>query len=94
MHLPIGIVISARAWESYCISHELIHQLQQQEFGVLYSFQKLKWYIEGMAYYLSNDPRENSGEPLQDYRNVFQKNGMQLLVSKIYELLGSRCENS
>jgi len=72
MQLPIGIVISPRAWEKHYISHELIHQLQQQEFGALYSYKKPKWYLEGMAYFLSNDPRNDLGHPLQDYRTEFQ----------------------
>ena len=72
MHLPMGIVIGPRAWKEYYISHELIHQLQQQEFGILFTFQKPKWYLEGMAYLLSGDPRLDLREPLQQYRRDFE----------------------
>ncbi|MBV1873940.1 MAG: hypothetical protein KUG80_04120 [Gammaproteobacteria bacterium] len=72
MQLPMGIVIGPRAWKEYYVSHELIHQLQQQKFGVLYVFQKPKWYLEGMAYLLSDDPRLDLNEPLQKYRQEFK----------------------
>ena len=90
MHLPVGIVISPRAWKKYYISHELIHQLQQQEFGFLYFFQKPKWYIEGMAYSLSQDPRATLNEPFQEYRQTFnawlQKVGIENLWVLGHEL--------
>jgi len=73
IQLPIGIVIGPRAWKRYYISHELIHQLQQQKFGALYYYKKPQWYLEGMAYLLSDDPRELLGGPLQGYRTEFQK---------------------
>ena len=72
MQLPLGIVIGPRAWKQYYVSHELIHQLQQQEFGILYTFQKPQWYLEGMAYLLSGDPRIELNEPLQKYRQDFK----------------------
>lgn len=71
MHLPIGIVISPRAWKKHYVVHELIHQLQQQELGILFAFQNPKWYLEGMAYSLSADPRTELSEPFQQYRKDF-----------------------
>lgn len=66
-----GSVISPRAWEPYYIRHELIHQLQAQEIGLVKCLIQPSWLIEGMAYALSEDPRNPLKEPWQGYRSKF-----------------------
>ena len=66
-----GSAISPRAWKPYYVRHELIHQLQAQELGLLKCLTLPPWIIEGMAYGLSEDPRQPLKEPWQGYRNKF-----------------------
>lgn len=51
--------------------HELIHYLQGKGLGVLNLLFKPSWFIEGMAYGLSQDPRHKLAEPFQSYRAEF-----------------------
>jgi hypothetical protein len=67
-----AIVIGERAWRPYFVRHELIHHLQNERLGSLRnSFFKPVWFREGMAYSLSQDPRDPLPEPLQGYRARF-----------------------
>jgi hypothetical protein len=68
-----GTAISPRAWKPYYIRHELIHQLQAQELGVIKCLLLPSWLIEGMAYSLSQDPREPLTHPWEDYRAQFDE---------------------
>lgn len=54
-----GIVISPRGWKSHYIRHEMIHYRQAEELGMHDSLIEPEWFIEGMAYSLSDDPRQN-----------------------------------
>jgi hypothetical protein len=67
----IGTVIGPRAWKPFYVRHELIHQLQGQQYGVVKTLLKPVWLIEGMAYALSEDPRAVLAEPWQGYRTRF-----------------------
>jgi hypothetical protein len=68
-----GIVISHRGWRPYLIRHELIHHLQNERLGWIRArLFKPVWFREGMAYSLSQDPRKQLPEPLQDYRSEFE----------------------
>ncbi len=67
-----GIVVSPRGWSVYYLRHEMIHHRQAEELGVLTSFLAREWFIEGMAYSLSNDPRQPLAEPWQQYRDRFE----------------------
>src|SRR6185503_4955732 len=68
-----GIAISHRAWRPYLIRHELIHHLQNERLGWLRTWLlKPDWFREGMAYSLSEDPRQPLPEPLQSYRARFE----------------------
>ena len=69
----VGIVISPRGWKDHYVTHELIHQWQSDKYGVISSWLAPTWIKEGMAYYLSNDPREVLSEPFQSYRNQYKK---------------------
>lgn len=68
-----GIVISPRGWKPYYIRHEMIHHLQRERLGTLKSWLVTpSWFMEGMAYSLSEDPRESLAEPFQQYRSQFE----------------------
>jgi len=68
-----GVVISHRAWRPYLVRHELIHHLQNERLGSLRTWLlKPDWFREGMAYSLSEDPRQPLPEPLQSYRARFE----------------------
>ena len=67
-----GIVISPRAWKPYYLRHEMIHHLQKERLGNFKGWLVTPdWFIEGMAYRLSEDPRPALPEPLQQYRSRF-----------------------
>ena len=64
-------VVSPRGWKKYYIRHELIHHWQADKIGRVKMLFAPQWLIEGMAYYLSDDPR-NLSEPFQSYRQRFK----------------------
>ena len=66
------IVISPRGWKPFYIRHEMIHYLQVQQLGVLKMYLEPTWFMEGMAYSLSEDPRAELAQPHQQYRSQFQ----------------------
>jgi hypothetical protein len=66
------IVISPRGWKPYYVRHEMIHRLQTQELGTIRMYSLPGWFVEGMAYYLSEDPRPQLAEPFQSYRSEFE----------------------
>jgi hypothetical protein len=66
-----GIVISPRGWEPHYIRHEMIHYRQAEELGMLASLFEPEWLIEGMAYALSDDPRDRLSEPWEHHRVKF-----------------------
>ena len=51
------LLINEKGWQDYILRHELIHHWQVQQFGPVQSSRLPRWYIEGMAYSLSQDPR-------------------------------------
>jgi hypothetical protein len=67
----IGTVIGPRAWKPYYVRHELIHYLQARELGVPQLLLKPSWFVEGMAYSLSEDPRVPLAQPFEGYRRDF-----------------------
>lgn len=69
----LGIVIGPRGWADYYLRHEMIHHLQAEQQGPLLHSQSPAWFKEGMAYALSEDPREPLGEPFQSYRKRFRE---------------------
>lgn len=68
-----GAVIGPRAWKPFYVRHEMIHYLQGERLGVLNLLFKLSWLIEGMAYGLSEDPREPLSDPFEAYRRQFKR---------------------
>jgi len=67
-----GIVISPRAWKPYYVRHEMIHHLQNEKLGMVKALLEPKWFMEGMAYSLSEDPRPKLSEPFEQYRVQFK----------------------
>jgi hypothetical protein len=68
----MGTVIGPRAWESFFVRHELIHYAQAERLGTLRLLFKPQWFVEGMAYALSQDPREPLTEPFESQRRRFR----------------------
>jgi hypothetical protein len=66
-----GTVIGPRAWTPSYVRHELIHYVQARKLGVLTLLTKPTWFVEGMAYALSGDPRDRLAEPFDGYRKRF-----------------------
>ncbi len=66
-----GTVIGPRAWQPHYVRHEMIHTLQAENTGVLRLLFKPKWFVEGMAYALSGDPRAPLAEPWESHRASF-----------------------
>lgn len=66
-----GTVIGPRAWRDYYVRHEVIHQLQAEKLGVLRLLLRPSWWVEGMAYGLSQDPRKPLAGPYEGYRTAF-----------------------
>ncbi len=67
-----GIVIGPNAWKSYYVRHEMIHHLQNERWGMLKVLCLPTWFIEGMAYALSEDPRPVLTKPFECYRFRFR----------------------
>lgn len=68
-----GLVISYRGWQPHYLRHELIHHLQNERLGSLNNwFFKPVWLKEGMAYSLSEDPRNPLPADLEAYRNKYE----------------------
>ncbi len=68
-----GTVIGPNAWKPYYVRHEMIHVLQGEKIGVLSLLLKPSWFVEGMAYAISEDPREPLVEPFENDRKKFRK---------------------
>ncbi|MGZ0079825.1 hypothetical protein [Methylomonas sp. YC3] len=66
-----AIAIAPRGWQRHYVAHELIHHWQADQFGSLALLSGEQWLIEGMAYALSNDPREELHQPFESYRQQF-----------------------
>ena len=53
-----AMVVSDSGWVKFIVRHEMIHHWQTETFGAVNAGKNLpRWYIEGMAYELSRDPR-------------------------------------
>lgn len=69
----LGILIAPRGWQRHYVTHELIHRWQAENFGPLVGWLGEPWMVEGMAYALSNDPRDRLNEPFESYRQQFNE---------------------
>jgi hypothetical protein len=50
----------------------MIHRLQIQRLGIFAMWRAPQWFVEGMAYSLSEDPRPLLAEAFQQYRSQFE----------------------
>lgn len=66
-----GTVIGPKAWQAHYLRHEMIHHIQGERLGALSLLRKPKWFVEGMAYALSQDPRARLDEPHEGYRRAY-----------------------
>jgi hypothetical protein len=83
-----GTVIGPRAWKPYYVRHELIHYLQAERIGAVPLLFKPSWWVEGMAYSLSEDPREKLVEPWEGYRLRFRAWYSAVGVQKLWDEAG------
>lgn len=67
-----GIVVSPRGWKGHYLRHEMIHHRQAEELGVFASLVYPEWFIEGMAYSVSDDTRMTLSDPWQQHRAKFE----------------------
>lgn len=68
-----GVVIGPKGWKPFFVRHELIHHVQMENIGSVHALLFTPtWFIEGMAYSLSEDPRRPLPEPLQGWRSQFE----------------------
>ena len=73
-----GVVVAPRGWTQYYVEHEMIHQWQSENFGFINVLMAPEWLKEGMAYSVSDDPREQLDEPFQSFRQEYEKQFHQL----------------
>jgi hypothetical protein len=70
----IGLVVAARGWQPHFIRHELIHHVQVEKIGGFRMWLITPtWFIEGMAYSLSDDPRRPLQQPWEGYRTQYEE---------------------
>ena len=69
-----GIVVGPRGWQPHIVRHELIHHVQMENIGSVHALLFTPtWFIEGMAYSLSEDPRHPLPAPLEAWRSKFER---------------------
>lgn len=69
----LGTVMGAHAWKPFYVRHEMIHYVQSEKLGMPNVWRQPKWFREGMAYALSEDPRQSLTEPFESYRLKFER---------------------
>ena len=68
------IVINEAGWRDHIVVHEVIHHWQAEHFGLIKASSWPSWFIEGMAYSMSNDPRRPlPREDIEAYRLEFEQ---------------------
>lgn len=67
----LSTVVGPKGWKKYIIEHEMIHYIQNERLGSIRFVSLPQWFVEGMAYSISQDPCENLEEPWQSYRERF-----------------------
>jgi len=85
-----AIVISPRAWLPHYVRHEMIHHVQNERLGSLRVWTvSPEWFIEGMAYSLSEDPRPVLSEPWQHDRTQFEAWFRQVGKERLWQEAGN-----
>jgi len=83
----LGVIVAPRGWTQYFVEHELIHQWQSENYGFFSMTLAPTWLKEGMAYFLSDDPREVLSEPFQSFRAEYESKFGQLKGSELNAVL-------
>lgn len=82
----VGIVVSPRAWQPHYVRHEMLHHIQNERLGSLKVWMvSPEWFVEGMAYSLSEDPRPVLSEPWQQDRTKFDAWFYQVGKDRLWE---------
>ena len=81
----VATVVGPNGWKSYIVEHEMIHHIQKEKLGSFRFFSSPIWFIEGMAYSFSRDPRVNLEEPWQSYKTTFEQWYNKLQPEDIWE---------
>ena len=89
-----GIVIRTKGWEPHFVRHELIHHLQNERLGsIKASFLMPKWFVEGMAYALSDDPRRPIPvQELEQWRSQFEAWNTQGVTAETHKTIWQRAK--
>jgi hypothetical protein len=69
----VATVVGPNGWKLYIIEHEMIHHIQNEKLGSLKVVSMPTWFVEGMAYSFSQDPRESLEEPWESHRKAFNE---------------------
>ena len=85
-----GAVIGPKAWQAHYLRHEMIHHLQAERLGTAALLLKPKWFVEGMAYALSEDPRANLDEPHESHRREFMAWFAKIDKARLWQEAGNR----
>lgn len=68
-----GIVVGPKGWAPFFARHELIHHVQMEHLGSLHAWLLTpRWFLEGMAYSLSEDPRRPLPARYEAWRHRFE----------------------
>lgn len=68
-----GIVVGPKGWAPFFARHELIHHVQMEHLGSLHAWLLTpRWFLEGMAYSLSGDPRRPLPALYEGWRERFE----------------------
>lgn len=81
----IGTVVGPKGWKKHIINHEMIHHIQYEKLGMVKFLSLPTWFVEGMAYSLSQDPRETLLEPWQTYKVKFNEWLCTIEVENLWE---------
>ena len=57
--LDLGIILAPESWVPHIVEHELIHMLQAERIGLYRRMRAPAWYVEGMAFTLSEPPDDD-----------------------------------
>lgn len=80
-----GMVYAPRGWQPHFVRHELIHVVQGQQLGIVRRLLAPTWFVEGMAYAMSDDPRAPLSEPWESHRSRFNAWRQQQSVEPIWQ---------
>ena len=69
----VATVVGPKGWKKHIVRHEMIHHIQNEQLGSIKFMSMPAWFNEGMAYSLSQDPRETLSEPWESYRKAFNE---------------------